>query len=54
MASSSKRKWTVTKADGTTVEVTGTRMDEEHGVVRIYDGDEFIARYINAQSIEPS
>lgn len=53
MAASSKRKWAVTKADGTTVEVSGTKMSEEHGVVHIYDGDDLIARYVGAQSIDP-
>lgn len=51
--SSSSRKWKVTKADSTTVEVSGTKMEEEHGVVRIYDGDSLIARYVGAQSIDP-
>lgn len=50
----SKTKYIVTKADQTTVEVSATRVDDDNGQIRFYDGDDLIAKFAGAQSFHPA
>ena len=54
MTTSSKKTLRIVTASGETVQVECTSMVEDGRTVRLFDGDDLVARFDNASSVYPA